>query len=61
VDSRILAKDAATWLLQAMTVQLSRHWVSTKEGIYEWPAEWEYYSHDEDGLREYLQGGFRKR
>jgi hypothetical protein len=61
VDSRVLAKDAATWFLQAMSVQLSRHWVSTKEGIYEWPAEWEDYSHDAEGLREYLHGSFRKR
>lgn len=61
VDSRILAKDGASWLLTAMSVQLSRHWVSTKEGMYEWPAEWEDYSHDEEGLSEYLQGTFRQR
>lgn len=61
VDSRILAKDGAGWLLTAMSVQLSRHWVSTRDGIYEWPSEWEDYSHNEEGVSEYLQGTFRKR
>ncbi len=61
VDSRVLAKDGVKWMLDAMSIQLSRHWISTKEGIYEWPADWEDYSHDEEGLNEYLQGSFRKR
>lgn len=61
VDSRILAKDAATWFLDAMTVQLSRHWISHERGWYEWPKQWEDYSHDQEGVREYQQGTYRKR
>lgn len=60
-DSRVMAKDAVIWLVEAMTIQLSRHWISTTEGMYEWPPEWEDYSHDQDGVNEYLMGTFRKR
>lgn len=61
VDTRVLAKDAATWMLSAMAIQLSRHWISFERGWYEWPAEWEDYSHDEEGVREYIAGTIRKR
>jgi hypothetical protein len=60
VDTRILAKDGARWLLQAMTIQLSRHWISNRDGIFQWPKEWEDYSHEEEGVREYREGTFRK-
>lgn len=52
--------DAASWMVQAMRIVLSRHWKGNQAGLFEWPAEWEDYSHDKEGVKEYEEGKYTK-
>lgn len=55
-----LCRDSVVWLLEAMRIVLSRHWIGHHTGIYEWPQEWEDYSHGEEGVIEYRKGEYRR-
>ena len=52
--------DAANWLVNAMAIVLSRHWIGSETGLYDWPNEWEDYSHGDAGVREYEAGKYRQ-
>ena len=57
----VMTKDAAKWLVGAMRYVLSRHWSGDKLAMgKDWPEEWEDYSHGDEGVREFLEGTFRK-
>ena len=53
-----LCSDAATWLVEAMRYVLGRHLIGHQTGMFEWPKEWEDYSHGEDGVKEYEEGKY---
>lgn len=54
----VRCQDAASWLIQAMEIVLSRHWIGHRVGLFEWPEEWEDYAHGEDGVKEFHEGKF---
>lgn len=54
----VMCSDAATWLVDAMSIVLSRHWSGHKLGLFDWPEEWEDYSHGDAGVQEYEAGKF---
>jgi len=55
----VLCEDAAHWLVEAMSLMLSRHWIGWEHGLDHWPREWEDYSHGEAGVEEYKEGRCR--
>ena len=57
---KMLCDDAAIWLIKAVSIVLSRHWVGYETGLFEWPDAWQDYSHGQKGVDEFLAGTFRK-
>ncbi len=55
-----MCADAAGWLVNAISIVLSRHWIGSETGLFEWPSEWEDYSHGDAGVQEYETGKFRQ-
>jgi len=40
-------------LLNDVRNLINRHYVAELDGLEKWPAEWKYWSHGDEGTREY--------
>lgn len=50
---RAIVEEGRQWFLNGVRCLINRHYVAHLEGLTEWPAEWYFWGHGADGVREY--------
>ncbi len=53
IDNGKIAKLAAEWCINSVITLIYYHWTAHKYNIKDWPPEWNYWKHGEEGLKQY--------
>jgi hypothetical protein len=48
-----ILKEGREWLINDVRCLINRHYVASCEGLTEWPNEWPFWSHYNEGAEEY--------
>lgn len=50
-----ITREGAGWVLAATKSLIARHYLAHIEGFDEWPSEWPFHAHYEEGIRRYRE------